>query len=115
LIDACAQFPDLPPEQQEEEKHLALCIHGYNNGFASSIDFYTRVYNGLFAGADGLGICVLFTWPSKGEVYRVLTTSSRYAVNGILQSIFSVAARRERLCQASGGGSPRRCAKNGLD
>lgn len=72
LIDACAQFPDLPPEQQEEEKHLALCIHGYNNGFESSIDLYTRVCNGLFSGMDGLGICVLFTWPSKGQVYEYL-------------------------------------------
>ena len=72
IIDTCAGFPDLPPEQQEEEKHLAVCIHGYNNGFASSIDLYTRVCNGLFAGADGLGICVLFTWPSKGEVYDYL-------------------------------------------
>jgi hypothetical protein len=72
LIDACAQFPDLPPEQQEEEKHLALCIHGYNSGFASSIDLYTRVCNSLFAGSDSLGICVLFTWPSKGEVYDYL-------------------------------------------
>jgi transposase len=46
---------------------------------------------------------------------RVLTTSARNSVNGILQSIFSVAARREGLCDTSGGGSPRRCAKNGLD
>src|SRR6266566_5678663 len=62
ISDACAQFPDLPSAQQEEEKHLALCIHGYNNGFASSIDLYTRVCDGLFSGTDGLGICVLFTW-----------------------------------------------------
>ena len=45
---------------------------------------------------------------------RVIAESVLYPVNGILQSLFSVAARRERLCQASGGGSPRRCAKNAL-
>ncbi len=72
LAEACAQFPDLPPHQQEEEKHLALCVHGYNNGFESSIDFYSRICDGLFSGADGLGICVLFTWPSKGAVYDYL-------------------------------------------
>src|SRR5690242_7313353 len=37
-----------------------------------------------------------------------------YVGSDIMQSIFSVAARRERLSQTSGGGSPRRCAKNAL-
>src|ERR1700745_4455361 len=31
LIDACDQFPDLPQEQPEEEKHVALLIHGYTH------------------------------------------------------------------------------------
>ena len=72
LIDACAQFPDLPPEQQENEKHVTLCVHGYNNDFADTIGFYTRISQGLYAGKDSLGISILFTWPSKGEVYGYL-------------------------------------------
>jgi esterase/lipase superfamily enzyme len=72
ITDACATFPDWPSTQQEKQKHLALCVHGYNNGFEHSIDFYTRICNGLFSGKDGLGICVLFTWPSKGQVYDYL-------------------------------------------
>lgn len=43
LTAACSDFPDLPPESQEDEKHLALCIHGYNNGFDHSIDFYNHI------------------------------------------------------------------------
>ena len=50
------------------------------------------------------------THPSHGAL-RIRV----YVGSDIMQSIFSVAARRERLCQASGGGSPRRCVKNGLD
>ena len=72
LIDACAAFPDLPPEQQEDEKHVTLCIHGYNEGFADSVDFYSRICNGLYSGPDSLGICILFTWPSMGAVYGYL-------------------------------------------
>jgi esterase/lipase superfamily enzyme len=72
IVDKCAEFPDLPSAQQEEEKHLALCVHGYNNGFESSINLYNSVCDGLFSDPDGLGICVLFTWPSKGEVYDYL-------------------------------------------
>ena len=98
MIDACAQFPDLPPQQQEEEKHLALCIHGYNSGFASSIDLYTRVYNGLFAEVDGLGVCVLFTWPSKGEVFDYLADRDEARacaddLAGVLNALYEVLLR----------------------
>src|SRR6266478_5216577 len=46
LIAACAQFPDPPQQQQEEEKHVTLCIHGYNESFEDSIDFYSGIYDG---------------------------------------------------------------------
>lgn len=100
LIDACADFPDQKPEQQEEEKHLALCIHGYNTGFSSSIDFYTRIYDGLFSGTRGLGICVLFTWPSKGEVYGYLADrdeARRCAddLGGVLSSLYEILIRNQ--------------------
>ena len=71
LIDACA-IPRSTARAAAGIKASCALHPGYNNGFASSIDVYTRVYYGLFAGADGLGICVLFTWPSKGEVYDYL-------------------------------------------
>jgi esterase/lipase superfamily enzyme len=100
IIDACAQFPDLPSEQQEEEKHLALCIHGYNNGFASSIDLYTRVCNGLFFGQDSLGICLLFTWPSKGKVYDYLEDRDEARacaddLADVLSNLYDVLARNQ--------------------
>ena len=72
ITEVCDEFPDLPPEKNEEEKHLALCVHGYNNDFASAVNFYLSVNNALFSGDQGLGVCVLFTWPSKGEVYDYL-------------------------------------------
>ena len=100
LTDACAQFPDLPPHQQEEEKHLALCVHGYNNGFESSIDFYSRICDGLFSGADGLGICVLFTWPSKGAVYDYLPDRAEARacaddLAGVLNALYDVQMRNQ--------------------
>ena len=45
---------------------------------------------------------------------RVIAESVLYPVNGILQGLFRAPSRREGLCQASGGGSPRRCAKKAL-
>jgi esterase/lipase superfamily enzyme len=100
IIDACANFPDLPPTQQEEEKHLALCIHGYNNSFASSIDLYSKIYSGLFSGSDGLGICVLFTWPSKGRIYDYLPDREEARacaddLAGVLSSLYDVLSRNQ--------------------
>jgi esterase/lipase superfamily enzyme len=100
ITEACDEFPDLPPEQQEEEKHLALCVHGYNNGFANSIDLYTRLCDSLFSGADGLGICVLFTWPSKGQVYDYLAdrAGARACANDladVLSNLYNVLARNQ--------------------
>jgi esterase/lipase superfamily enzyme len=100
ITDACDTFPDLPPNQQEEEKHLALCIHGYNNGFEHSIDFYKRICNSLFSGKEGLGICVLFTWPSKGKVYDYLADRDEARacaddLAGVLSSLYEVLARNQ--------------------
>jgi esterase/lipase superfamily enzyme len=100
LVTACAQFPDLPQQQQEEEKHVALCIHGYNESFEDSIDFYSRISDGLFSGPDGLGVCVLFTWPSKGEVYDYLPdrAGARACADdlaGVLNVLYDVLARNQ--------------------
>jgi len=37
LNDACKEFPDLPQNQHQDEKHLALVVHGYNNPWESSV------------------------------------------------------------------------------
>jgi esterase/lipase superfamily enzyme len=102
LIDACANFPDLPPEEQEEEKHVALCVHGYNNSFEDSIGFYTRINNGLFSGQDGLGICILFTWPSEGQVYGYLPDRAEARacaddLGEVLNALYDVLVRNEAL------------------
>lgn len=100
LISACEQFPDLPPEQQEDEKHVALCVHGYNESFEDSIGFYSRICNGLFADSESLGICILFTWPSKGEVYDYLPDRAEARacaddLAGVLNALYDVLSRNQ--------------------
>ena len=58
ITEACETFPDLPQDQQEEEKHLALCVHGYNNGFASYSPDGTRLIYRT-AGPDGEGLRIM--------------------------------------------------------
>ena len=100
LTDACAAFPDLPPEQQEDQKHVTLCIHGFNNPFRGAIDLYTRIYDGLYSGPQSLGIPILFTWPSKGQVYDYLPDRDEARacaddLAGVLSSLYDILNRNQ--------------------
>ncbi len=66
LIQQASQFPDVPDEQNQLQKHVTLFIHGYNNGWQEAVERYSQLQQELFAGKNGLGIPVLFTWPSNG-------------------------------------------------
>jgi esterase/lipase superfamily enzyme len=68
LADAADQFPLLPPEQQENQSHVAILVHGYNVSFQHSTAFYQNVCNRLFDGAKSLGLCILYDWPSLGSI-----------------------------------------------
>ena len=67
LTGAANRFPFIEdPEKHEEQKHVTLFIHGYNNDWKDAVHMYEKICTNLFVGAQGLGICVLFTWPSDG-------------------------------------------------
>ncbi len=68
LIRAVADFPlvrDLDPHDQQ--RHVTLYVHGYNNDWADAVSRYEQLCRDLFESRD-LGVCVLFTWPSDGQV-----------------------------------------------
>jgi esterase/lipase superfamily enzyme len=68
LVAAAAQFPLIPdPAQHEDQKHVTLYVHGYNNTWKDAVLRYQLISQSLFAGDAGLGLCVLFTWPSQGQ------------------------------------------------
>jgi esterase/lipase superfamily enzyme len=55
------------PDQQEDQPHVTLLVHGYNNTWADAAARYRSLCNGLFSGDTSLGLCILFTWPSFGS------------------------------------------------
>ena len=57
----------LDPARHEEQKHVGLLVHGYNNDWQDAARRYEQVASTLFDGPNGLGLCVLFTWPSNGR------------------------------------------------
>jgi esterase/lipase superfamily enzyme len=66
LMNQAKDFPDVPDEQNQLQKHVSLFIHGYNNGWQEAVQRYSQLQQELFVGKSGLGIPVLFTWPSNG-------------------------------------------------
>jgi esterase/lipase superfamily enzyme len=68
LIRASDKFPRIEdPSAQEKQKHVTLFVHGYNNAWSDAALRYRKICQTLFAPANGLGVCVLFTWPSNGS------------------------------------------------
>ena len=76
LVAAADQFPapvTTPPEQQ---KQIALLVHGYNNDWTSAMHLHDQVERNLFSGANSLGVLVSFDWPSKGSLLGYLPDRS---------------------------------------
>jgi esterase/lipase superfamily enzyme len=72
LVKAAAAFPDpltTPPEQQ---KHVTLFIHGYDNTWPETMGRYDTIAAQLFDGANSLGELVCFDWPSAGSLLGYL-------------------------------------------
>ena len=68
LAAAADQFPALDDARNEDQCHVTLLIHGFNDSFSDAVGMYQNICNRLFSGADSLGICVLYDWPSLGSV-----------------------------------------------
>jgi esterase/lipase superfamily enzyme len=67
LISAADAFPQLAPAANEDQSHVTLFVHGYNTGWQDAARRYQTICDSLFSGADGLGLCVGFDWPSYGS------------------------------------------------
>ena len=68
LAAAADAFPSLTDGQNEDQSHVSLLIHGFNESFSDSVAMYQNFCKRLYSGANGLGICVLYDWPSLGSV-----------------------------------------------
>lgn len=72
LAGAADQFPALAHGENEKQSHVTFFIHGYNNGWDDAARRYQKLYNDLYSGPNGLGICISFDWPSLGSVLDYL-------------------------------------------
>ncbi|MGB7218777.1 MAG: alpha/beta hydrolase [Vicinamibacterales bacterium] len=66
LLKAAGRFPTVQEEDHEDQKHVTLFVHGYNNSSRNALERYSQICRTMFQPEDGLGLCVLFSWPSDG-------------------------------------------------
>lgn len=60
-------FPHPLVTPTEEQKHVNLFVHGFDNTWQSAVGRYAGITANLFRGPNSMGECVLFTWPSEGS------------------------------------------------
>jgi len=77
LAGAADKFPALTHAENEDQKHVTLFIHGYNNGWEDAARRYQKLCTDLYSGDNGLGICISFDWPSLGSVLGYLPDRAR--------------------------------------
>lgn len=77
LAAIAAKFPDVASDgSHEDQRHVSLIIHGYNSDWQGAARWYAGIADAMFHPDDGLGIPVLFTWPSKGSPVEYLADRS---------------------------------------
>jgi pimeloyl-ACP methyl ester carboxylesterase len=74
LLTGTANKFDLLKDENhnESQKHVSIFVHGYNNDWKDAARRYASICKALYHGEDGLGECVLFTWPSDGQTTSYL-------------------------------------------
>jgi esterase/lipase superfamily enzyme len=72
LVSAADAFPALVGDANSDQPHVCFFVHGYNNGWDEAARRYQKLTDQLFAGPQGLGICISFDWPSYGHTWDYL-------------------------------------------
>ncbi len=91
LTARCDSFPLIPDSEHERQKHVTLFVHGYNNDWKDAALRYQQINDDLYAGAGGLGLCILFTWPSNGQTAHYLADRADARASGpALSQVFNL-------------------------
>lgn len=100
LIAAAEAFPEYADRDHEKQKHVTVFVHGYNNDWADAAARYQQISDDLYSGPQGLGICVLFTWPSNGMTSHYLADREDARASGpALAKVFNTLFDHSLLMQ----------------
>jgi esterase/lipase superfamily enzyme len=82
LVAVANKFPDPLTTLPENQKHLTLFIHGYDNNWIEGANRYDTIAKQLFDGPTSLGELISFDWPSKGSLLGYLPDRSEARQTG---------------------------------
>jgi esterase/lipase superfamily enzyme len=68
LVALTDAFPDPTATSSEDQQHLNIFVHGFDNNWQGAALRYKSIVDQLFSGPKSLGVSILFTWPSKGSL-----------------------------------------------
>jgi esterase/lipase superfamily enzyme len=70
LITAASNFPIIDPSvgSSEDQSQVTFFVHGYNNKWSDEAARYQQICDTLFTGPASLGECIMYDWPSLGNV-----------------------------------------------
>jgi esterase/lipase superfamily enzyme len=115
LLKAAAdEFPALDPSKNEEQSHVTILVHGFNNKFTSSTAFYQQLCDRLFSGPNSLGLCILYDWPSWGNILgyepdRARARQCAEDLTDILSELFDWLVKQQKAAINSGGDPNKAC------
>src|SRR6266852_2270090 len=67
LVQVANTFPDPAANPFEDQKHVNIFVHGFDNSWSAAALRYGTIVQNLFSGPQSLGECILFAWPSEGS------------------------------------------------
>ena len=76
LVEVADSFPHPLVTPSENQKHVNIFVHGFDNTWSEAAQRYGKIVGNLFSGPNSMGECILFTWPSKGSVAGYLPDRS---------------------------------------
>jgi esterase/lipase superfamily enzyme len=114
LAAAADAFPALPPGDNLDQSHVTILVHGYNVSFDHSTSFYEALCGRLFDGPNSLGLCILYDWPSWGNILgyepdRARARECAGDLTDILAALFDWLVKQEAAAIASHGDPNKAC------
>ena len=115
LLKAAADaFPALPPGDNLDQSHVTILVHGFNVSFDHSASFYEQLCGRLFDGPNSLGLCILYDWPSWGNILgyepdRARARECAADLTDILAALFDWLVKQEAAAIASHGDPNKSC------
>jgi esterase/lipase superfamily enzyme len=114
LVAAANSFPALPPGENQNQSHVTILVHGYNESFDHSASFYQDLCSRLFDGPKSLGLCILYDWPSWGNILgyepdRARARQCAENLTDILSALFDWLVGQQKAAIASGGDPEKAC------